>query len=82
VKLLFFFCLACIRGNVTLSYYTFLKTLVNVSRKDAGEGFHKFIQWSHTLLREGHDVFTVSVFINSVITTVWHNYFYARPLAF
>lgn len=44
---------------VTFSY-TF-KTLVNVSRKDAGGGFHKFIQWSHTLLREGHDVFTVSI---------------------
>lgn len=33
----------------------------NVSRKDAGERFHKFIEWSHSLLREGHDVFTVSI---------------------
>lgn len=44
---------------VILSYS--FKLWFNVSRKDAGEGFHKFIQWSHILLREGHDVFTVSI---------------------
>ena len=44
---------------VAFSYTS--KTWINVSRKDAGERFHKFIQWSHTLLRKGHDVFTVSI---------------------
>ena len=42
----------------------YFKLLTNVFRKDAGEGFHKFIRWSHMLLREGNDVFTVSIFIN------------------
>ena len=63
----------CCSSSVSFVYevcYIFLTTLtlVNVPRKDAGEGFHKFIQWSHTLLREGHDVFTVSIFINSVVS--------------
>ena len=60
-------------------FYTFLKVWLTFPRKDAGEGFHKFIQWSHTLLREGHDVFTVSIQYNTVVAIIM---FMLRPLAF
>ena len=50
-------------SRLYMRYVTFLLllNLMNVSRKDAGDRFHKFIQWSHTLLREGRDIFTVRI---------------------
>lgn len=50
--------------------FSLLLNLTNVSRKDAGEGFHKFIQWSHTVLREVNDVFIVSV------SEIWRSLWY------